>query len=100
MSGQPKVPFKNPTIVSSENKKDPMQRVKELAKAAAKRQAGIKENMEPEDAEDKVNTAAKRSLSKTAGMVKDLAKKGKDNKKEKPETFQSEPELSSQIVKV
>jgi predicted RNA binding protein YcfA (HicA-like mRNA interferase family) len=100
ISGQPKVPFKNPTIVSSENKKDPMQRVKELAKAAAKRQAGIKENMEPEDAEDKVNTAAKRSLSKTAGMVKDLAKKGKDNKKEKPETFQSEPELSSQIVKV
>jgi predicted RNA binding protein YcfA (HicA-like mRNA interferase family) len=100
ISGQPKVPFKNPTIVSSENKKDPMQRVKELAKAAAKRQAGIKENVEPEDAEDKVNTAAKRSLSKTAGMVKDLAKKGKDNKKEKPEAFQPEPELSSQIVKV
>jgi hypothetical protein len=47
-----------------------------------------------------VNTAAKRSLSKTAGMVKDLAKKGKDNKKEKPEAFQPEPELSSQIVKV
>jgi predicted RNA binding protein YcfA (HicA-like mRNA interferase family) len=97
MSGSPKVPFKSPTIVSAKN---PMERAKALAKTAARRQAGIKENAEPEDAEDKVNTAAKRSLSKTAGMIKDLAKKGKENKKEKPETFQSEPELSSQIVKV
>ena len=102
MSGSPKVPFKSPTIVSAQNKnKDPMQRVKELAKAAAKRQAGIKEDMEPEDSQEKTNTPAKKSLTKTAGMVKDLANKAKEkNKKEKPEVFQPEPELSSQIVKV
>ena len=102
MSGSPKVPFKSPTIVSAQNKnKDPMQRVKELAKAAAKRQAGIKEDMEPEDSQEKTNTPAERSLTKTAGMVKDLANQAKEkNKKEKPEVFQPEPELSSQIVKV
>ena len=77
-----------------------MSRAKHLAKTAARRQAGIKEEQEPEDSYEKTNTPAKRSLSKTAGMVKDLAIKAKKNGKEKPDTFQPEPELSSQIIKV
>lgn len=75
-------------------------RAKDIAKMAARRQAGMKEEIEPEDSFEKTNTPAKRSLSKTAGMVKDLAKNAKSSKKEKPDTFQAEPELSSQIVKV
>jgi predicted RNA binding protein YcfA (HicA-like mRNA interferase family) len=75
-------------------------RAKDIAKMAARRQAGMKEEIEPEDSFEKTNTPAKRSLSKTAGMVKDLAKTAKSTKKEKPDTFQAEPELSSQIVKV
>jgi hypothetical protein len=58
------------------------------------------EEMEPDDSAEKTNTPAKRSLSKTAGMVKDLADKAKKKGKDKPEAFQPEPELSSQIVKV
>lgn len=76
-----------------------MSRVRHLARMAARRQAGIKEQMEPEDSPEKTDTPAKRSLSKTASMVKDLAIKAKNSKKEKPDTFQPEPELSSQIVK-
>jgi predicted RNA binding protein YcfA (HicA-like mRNA interferase family) len=75
-------------------------RAKDIAKMAARRNAGIKEQSEPEDSPEKTDTPAKRSLSKTAGMVKDLAKNAKETKKEKPDTFQPEPELSSQIVKV
>lgn len=75
-------------------------RAKDIAKMAARRQAGMKEEVEPEDSFEKTNTPAKRSLSKTAGMIKDLAKNAKATKKEKPDTFQAEPELSSQIVKV
>lgn len=78
----------------------PMSRVKHLAKMAARKQAGLKEEEEKEDSYEKTNTPAKRSLSKNAGMVKDLAKNGKSSKKAAPEAFQSEPELSSQIVKV
>jgi predicted RNA binding protein YcfA (HicA-like mRNA interferase family) len=75
-------------------------RAKDIAKLAARRNAGIKEQSEPEDSPEKNDTPAKRSLSKAAGMVKDLAKNAKATKKEKPDTFQPEPELSSQIVKV
>ena len=75
-------------------------RAKDIAKMAARRNAGLKEQSEPEDSPEKTDTPAKRSLSKTAGMVKDLAKNAKATKKEKPDTFQAEPELSSQIVKV
>ena len=78
----------------------PMSRAKHIARMAARKQAGMKEEVEPEDSYEKTNTPAKRSLSKTAGMVKDLAKNAKASKKEKPDTFQPEPELSSQIVKV
>jgi predicted RNA binding protein YcfA (HicA-like mRNA interferase family) len=75
-------------------------RAKDIAKMAARRNAGLKEQSEPEDSVEKTDTPAKRSLSKTAGIVKDLAKNAKTTKKEKPDTFQAEPELSSQIVKV
>ena len=75
-------------------------RAKDIAKLAARRNAGLKEQSEPEDSLEKNDTPAKRSLSKAAGMVKDLAKNAKATKKEKPDTFQPEPELSSQIVKV
>ena len=75
-------------------------RAKDIAKMAARRNAGLKEQSEPEDSVEKTDTPAKRSLSKTAGIVKDLAKNAKATKKEKPDTFQAEPELSSQIVKV
>ena len=137
VSGQPKKPFKNPTIVAPQKVTEqtasklaepseevpfsgaikkrtekvitdksgaqhtPMSRAKHLAKMAARKQAGMKtEEMEPEDSSEKTNTPAKRSLSKTAGMVKDLADKAKKKGKDKPEAFQPEPELSSQIVKV
>jgi predicted RNA binding protein YcfA (HicA-like mRNA interferase family) len=76
-----------------------MSRVKHLAKTAARKQAGIKEEQEPEDSFEKTSTPAKRSLSKTAGIVKDLAKNSKSSSKEKADTFQAEPELSSQIIK-
>jgi len=55
--------------------------------------------MAKEESEELVDTPAKKSLSKSAGMVKDLYKKAK-SKKETPEKFQAEPELSSQITKV
>ena len=76
-----------------------MSRVKHLAKTAARKQAGLKEAQEPEDSFEKTSTPAKRSLSKTAGIVKDLAKNSKSSSKEKADTFQAEPELSSQIIK-
>jgi predicted RNA binding protein YcfA (HicA-like mRNA interferase family) len=79
---------------------DATSRAKDIAKMAARRNAGLKEQSEPEDSLEKNDTPAKRSLSKAAGMVKDLAKNAKATKKEKPDTFQPEPELSSQIVKV
>ena len=101
------VPFdgpyaKNTTKVTTDKsgaKHTAMSRVKHLAKTAARKQAGIKEEQEPEDSYEKTSTPAKRSLSKTAGIVKDLAKNSKSSSKEKADTFQAEPELSSQIIK-
>lgn len=104
----PDVPFDGPyvnkttKVVTDKSgaKHTPMSRVKHLAKMAARKQAGIKEEEEKPDSFEKTNTQAKRTLSRTAGMVKDLANKAKSAKKAAPETFQAEPELSSQIVKV
>ena len=101
------VPFdgpyaKNTTKVTTDKsgaKHTAMSRVKHLAKTAARKQAGLKEEQEPEDSYEKTSTPAKRSLSKTAGIVKDLAKNSKSSSKEKADTFQAEPELSSQIIK-
>lgn len=101
------VPFegpytKNTTKVTTDKsgaKHTAMSRVKHLAKMAARKQAGLKEEQEPEDSYEKTSTPAKRSLSKTAGIVKDLAKNSKSSSKEKADTFQAEPELSSQIIK-
>jgi predicted RNA binding protein YcfA (HicA-like mRNA interferase family) len=101
------VPFDGPyakntakvTTDKSGAKHTAMSRVKHLAKAAARKQAGLKEEQEPEDSFEKTSTPAKRSLSKTAGIVKDLAKNSKSSSKEKADTFQAEPELSSQIIK-
>ena len=103
------VPFDKPyKTTKSDTVKDksgavhtPMSRAKHLAKMAARKQAGIKEESEPDDSYEKTNTQAKRSLSKTAGMVKDLAKNAKTKKGSKADDkFEPEPELSSQIVKV
>ena len=74
----------------------PMSRAKHLAKMAGRKQAGIKENSH--DGQDNINTPAKRSLSKTAGMVKTILK-GAKSKNKNLDKFESEPELSSQIVK-
>jgi predicted RNA binding protein YcfA (HicA-like mRNA interferase family) len=101
------VPFegpyaKNPAKVTTDKsgaKHTAMSRVKHLAKTAARKQAGLKEEQEPEDSYEKTSTPARRSLSKTAGIVKDLAKNSKSSSKEKADTFQAEPELSSQIIK-
>lgn len=101
------VPFEGPyakntvkvTTDKSGAKHTAMSRVKHLAKMAARKQAGLKEEQEPEDSFEKTSTPAKRSLSKTAGIVKDLAKNSKSSSKEKADTFQAEPELSSQIIK-
>jgi predicted RNA binding protein YcfA (HicA-like mRNA interferase family) len=96
-SGPAKKPAKPTPIVTSEQ--TAMSKVKHLAKTAARKQAGLKEEQEPEDSFEKTSTPAKRSLSKTAGIVKDLAKNSKSSKKEKDDAFQAEPELSSQIIK-
>jgi predicted RNA binding protein YcfA (HicA-like mRNA interferase family) len=101
------VPFEGPyakntakvTTDKSGAKHTAMSRVKHLAKTAARKQAGLKEEQEPEDSYEKTSTPARRSLSKTAGIVKDLAKNSKASSKEKADTFQAEPELSSQIIK-
>jgi hypothetical protein len=101
------VPFDGPyakntakvTTDKSGAKHTAMSRVKHLAKTAARKQAGLKEEQEPEDSYEKTSTPARRSLSKTAGLVKDLAKNSKSSSKEKADTFQAEPELSSQIIK-
>jgi predicted RNA binding protein YcfA (HicA-like mRNA interferase family) len=71
-----------------------MSRVKHLAKMAAKRNVTESEN----DVE-KNNTPAKRTLGKSTEIVKNVIK-SKKSKEEKNDTFQSEPELSSQIIRV
>ena len=104
----PKPPFDEPTRKARGTIKDKsgaehtsMSRVKDLAKRAARKQAGIKEAADINDPLDKIDTQAKRSLSRTAGMVKDLATNAKSKAKEKAkkDTFEAEPELSSQIMK-
>jgi hypothetical protein len=104
----PKVPFDEPTKKAMGKVKDksgavhtPMSRTKDIAKKAARRQAGIKEAADVNDPLDRIDTSAKRSLSRTAGMVKDLATnaKAKAKSKDKKDTFEAEPELSSQIMK-
>jgi hypothetical protein len=104
----PKVPFDEPTKKAIGKVKDksgaihtPMSRTKDIAKKAARRQAGIKEAADVNDPLDKIDTQAKRSLSRTAGMVKDLATNAKSKAKEKAkkDTFEAEPELSTQIMK-
>jgi len=104
----PKVPFDEPTKKAIGKVKDksgavhtPMSRTKDIAKKAARRQAGIKEAADVNDPLDRIDTSAKRSLSRTAGMVKDLAinAKAKAKSKDKKDTFEAEPELSSQIMK-
>jgi hypothetical protein len=104
----PKPPFDEPTRKARGTVKDKsgaehtsMSRVKDLAKRAARKQAGIKEAADINDPLDKIDTSAKRSLSRTAGMVKDLATnaKAKAKSKDKKDTFEAEPELSTQIMK-
>ena len=104
----PKVPFDEPTRKAMGKVKDksgavhtPMSRTKDIAKKAARKQAGIKEAADINDPLDRIDTPAKRSLSRTAGMVKDLATNAKSKAKEKAkkDTFEAEPELSSQIMK-
>jgi hypothetical protein len=104
----PKLPFDEPTKKAMGKVKDksgavhtPMSRTKDIAKKAARRQAGIKEAADVNDPLDKIDTQAKRSLSRTAGMVKDLATNAKSKAKEKAkkDTFEAEPELSTQIMK-
>ena len=103
-----KLPFDEPTRKARGTVKDKsgavhtaMSRVKDIAKKAARKQAGIKEAADVNDPLDRIDTEAKRSLSKTAGMVKDLATNAKSKAKEKAkkDTFEAEPELSSQIIK-
>lgn len=99
------VPFDKPykttkgTITDKSGAKHtPMSRAKDLAKRAARKQAGLKENSQYQDEvpQDKINTPAKQSLTKTAGIVKDLSK-GKGKGKEGPDKFNPDPELSSEI---
>ena len=104
----PKPPFDEPTRKARDTVKDksgavhtPMSRVRDIARTAARKQAGIKEAADINDPLDKIDTQAKRSLSRTAGMVKDLATnaKAKAKAKDKKDTFEAEPEISSQIMK-
>ena len=79
-----------------------MSRVKNLARQAARKNGGLKEdNDNTLSSYDKEDTPAKKTLSKTAGMVKDLAKNAKEKAKTKTsnDKFQPQPELSSNIVR-
>lgn len=82
------------TVDKSGAKHSAMSRVKHLAKMAAKRNVTESEN----DVE-KNNTPAKRTLGKSTEIVKNVIK-SKKSKEEKNDTFQTEPELSSQIIRV
>jgi len=77
--------------------------VKGFAKKLARKNGGLKEenNDNTLSSYDKDDTPAKKTLSKTAGMVKDLAKNAKEKAKTKTsnDKFQPEPELSSNIVR-
>lgn len=104
-----KPPFDGPYKTKPKNVTDksgavhtPMSRVKNLAKQAARKNGGLKEdNDNTLSSYDKEDTPAKKTLSKTAGMVKDLADKAKAKAKGKKsdDTFQPEPELASNIVR-
>ncbi len=99
------VPFDKPykttkgTVTDKSGAKhSPMSRARDLARKAARKQAGLKEDAQIQDEvpQDKISTPAKQSLTKTAGIVKDLAK-GKGKGKEGPDKFNPDPELSSEI---
>jgi predicted RNA binding protein YcfA (HicA-like mRNA interferase family) len=104
-----KPPFDGPYKTKPKNVTDksgavhtPMSRVKDLARRAARKNGGLKEDNENTlSSYDKEDTPAKKTLSKTAGMVKDLADKAKTKAKGKKsdDTFQPEPELASNIVR-
>jgi hypothetical protein len=104
-----KPPFNGPYKTKPKNVTDksgavhtPMSRAKDLAKRAARKNGGLKEdNDNTLSSYDKEDTPAKKTLSKTAGMVKDLADKAKTKAKGKKsdDTFQPEPELASNIVR-
>lgn len=104
-----KPPFDGPYKTKPKNVTDksgavhtPMSRAKDLAKRAARKNGGLKEdNDNTLSSYDKEDTPAKKTLSKTAGMVKDLADKAKVKAKGKKsdDTFQPEPELASNIVR-
>ena len=105
-----KPPFDGPYKTKPKNVTDksgavhtPMSRVKNLAKQAARKNGGLKEenNDNTLSSYDKDDTPAKKTLSKTAGMVKDLAKNAKEKAKTKTsnDKFQPEPELASNIVR-
>lgn len=102
-------PFDGPYKTKPKNVTDksgavhtPMSRAKDLAKRAARKNGGLKEDNENTlSSYDKEDTPAKKTLSKTAGMIKDLADKAKVKAKGKKsdDTFQPEPELASNIVR-
>ena len=103
---KPDLPFDEPTKKAVRNVKDksgavhtPMSRARDIGRMAARKQAGIKEAVDVNNPLDKIDTEAKRSLSRTAGIVKDLATSAKSKAKSKKDTFEPEPELSSQIMK-
>jgi hypothetical protein len=108
LNKEPKLPFDEPTRKARGTVKDKsgavhtrMSRARDIARMAARKQAGIKEAADVNDPLDKIDTQAKRSLSRTAGIVKDLATnaKTKAKSKDKKDAFEPEPELSSQIMK-
>ena len=92
----PKIPFDGPhgKIDKSGAVHSPMSRVKHIAKQAMKKQ--MKEDSEIDV--ERTNTPAKRTVSKTTMMVKDVAKKSRDQKASK-DKFEPEPELSTQIIR-
>jgi predicted RNA binding protein YcfA (HicA-like mRNA interferase family) len=102
-------PFDGPYKTKPKNVTDksgavhtPMSRAKDLAKRAARKNGGLKEdNDNTLSSYDKEDTPAKKTLSKTAGMVKDLADKAKVKAKTKTsdDKFQPDPELASNIVR-
>jgi len=102
-------PFDKPYKKVAKNVKDksgavhtPMSRVRDLARKAARKNGGLKEDNESTlSSYDRDDTPAKKTLSKTAGMVRDLVGKAKEKAKGKKsdDKFQPEPELASNIVR-
>ncbi|MFZ9589124.1 MAG: hypothetical protein ACO28V_05290, partial [Chitinophagaceae bacterium] len=94
----PDAPKKNSGVVKGK-RPEGMSKARHLARMAMRGELNKKKTVKEDSSNDieKTNTPAKRTISKTTMIVKDAAKSSKDRKN--TTKFESEPELSSQLVR-